>query len=299
MTSKEKAEEYKSVITKLYSIEGRTISYISRLLDINRTTVSKKINEWKLEQAQKQHITPSKQKFINKNRQLIVSRFNNNVTVAKIAEELKINRRELYKLIDLDKAIKKAYTNFSNRNKKQTKIKTEPVKDLSNEIWKPILGYEHYMISNLGRVKSNYRTKNTWYILKAEKNIYSGRLSVQLYKDNKRKILSIARLVGFAFVKGYSDKNNTINHIDGNIENNKADNLEWLSQSDNNKHAYNSLNRTKVRKNKADFKVLIYNNKFRFKTVAAFARFLNKSETQTRRYIENPSKYDMNITLIK
>ena len=45
MTSQEKAEMLKTTITQLYTNEGRTISYISRLLEINRTTVAHKIKE--------------------------------------------------------------------------------------------------------------------------------------------------------------------------------------------------------------------------------------------------------------
>ena len=54
-------------------------------------------------------------------------------------------------------------------------------------------------------------------------------------------------------------------------------------------------NRSVVRNNKSPFKQIIYKNKYEFKTVAAFARFIGKSETQTRRYLETPSKYEIKI----
>ena len=44
MTTEEKAEMLKSTISQLYSKEGRSISYISRLLEINRRTISAKIS---------------------------------------------------------------------------------------------------------------------------------------------------------------------------------------------------------------------------------------------------------------
>ena len=120
---------------------------------------------------------------------------------------------------------------------------------------------------------------------------------VKLYNGTKIKNLQVARLVGHAFVDGYSEKNNTINHNDGNVANNKASNLTWVSQSDNNLHSYKELNRLKVRCKRYNFTKILYKNKYEFKTVAAFAKFLNKSETQIRRYLDNPKKYD--IKLIK
>jgi len=48
MKSYEKAELLKESIFQLYSKEGRSVSYISKLLGINRRTISKKIKEWNL-----------------------------------------------------------------------------------------------------------------------------------------------------------------------------------------------------------------------------------------------------------
>ena len=44
MTSYEKADMLKNTIRKLYSKEGKSISEISRLVEINRKTLSNKIN---------------------------------------------------------------------------------------------------------------------------------------------------------------------------------------------------------------------------------------------------------------
>lgn len=73
MTQEEKIESYKDVIIKLYEIEGRTVSYISSLLDLQRNKLSVKIREWNLVKAQQKHIWPSTQKFINKNKAYIIS----------------------------------------------------------------------------------------------------------------------------------------------------------------------------------------------------------------------------------
>jgi hypothetical protein len=120
---------------------------------------------------------------------------------------------------------------------------------------------------------------------------------VTLYNGNKAKNLQVAVLVAHAFVEGYDETHNTVNHKDGNVQNNVWTNLEWMSQSENNKHAYDKLNRTRVNFRKYHFKKIVYMNKYEFKTVAAFSRFIGKSPTQTRRYMDEPEKHD--IKLIK
>ena len=119
-----------------------------------------------------------------------------------------------------------------------------------------------------------------------------------LYHDGKRKNLKVNRLVGHAFVDGYSEENNTINHINGNIYDDRAINLEWCSQSENNKHSYTKNNRCINRGGGPKYEKVIYNKdckEYEFKTVRALAKFLGKSETQTHRLI----KTDENIQTIK
>ena len=102
------------------------------------------------------------------------------------------------------------------------------------EIWKDIKEYEGlYQISNLGnlisikhnRIKSIVVRKNQRY------------LRVNLWKNGKYKTFSIHRLVAESFLP---NPNNfpVVNHKDGNKLNNKADNLEWCTQSHNVKESY-------------------------------------------------------------
>lgn len=306
ITSDEKAELLKETVYQLYSKEGRSKSYISKLLKINRKTISDKISEWELPEAEPQkHLTPSNQKFLNKNRNLIKSRLDNDIPMTKIAEELKISRHTLYKTFIInDDVLKKAHDDYIRRINDNHETHIENMKnisprqyidntDISDENWKPVLGYENYEVSDKGHIRHYAKRYNAYYILRPTPNKYTGRLYVKLSNDNRSQNLALARIVAHAFVNGYSTDKNTVNHIDGNILNNSASNLEWVSQSENNKHAYNMLNRTKVNHKRYNFDRILYKNKYEFKTVAAFARFLNKSESQIRRYMDEPEKHDI------
>lgn len=105
------------------------------------------------------------------------------------------------------------------------------------EIWKDIEGYEgYYQVSNLGRIKSFQKWKQAScpdeYILKPTFN-NRGYSQVMLYKNTKKKKFLVHRLVAQAFVSNPKNLPH-INHIDENIQNNSADNLEWCTPQYNN-----------------------------------------------------------------
>lgn len=100
------------------------------------------------------------------------------------------------------------------------------------EVWKPIVGYEdYYAVSNLGNVK-NIRT-NT--ILTGDINNIGYR-RVCLYIPIRKRYF-IHRLVAMHFVEGFQE-DLVVNHKDGNKLNNCSDNLEWVTHSENDIHAY-------------------------------------------------------------
>ena len=66
---------------------------------------------------------------------------------------------------------------------------------------------------------------------------YKPHHSGYIYVRVNIKKYALHRLVGLAFIKNVENKL-IVNHIDGNKLNNKADNLEWLTSSENNIHAH-------------------------------------------------------------
>lgn len=308
MKNKDKAELLKDTIYQLYSKEGRSISYIGKLLGIDRKIVSKKIREWDLPEPEtKRHLKPSTQKFINKNRTFIKSRLDRNQSVSSIAEELHCSRDLIQKVaVVYDPILKKAHDDYIRRLHETHEeyvnnlISQSPLQydyeTYTDEKWKRIPGYSNYEVSNYGRIRGFAKRYKRTFLLRQEPNKNNGRLYVRLTNDyGISKNLQVSRLVGFSFVSGYSETHNTINHEDGDVSNNKWTNLSWSTQGENNKHSYDVLHRRKVDHKRYKFRIIRYKNKYEFRTITAFSKFLHKSETQTRRYLDDPSKYDIKL----
>ena len=107
------------------------------------------------------------------------------------------------------------------------------------EEWKDIKGYEGlYQISSFGRVKSlNYMHKSVSKYLSLA-IMSSGYVYVLLYKEGKRKMYRVHRLVAEAFIPNPNNYKE-VNHKDENKQNNRVDNLEWCTRNYN--HNYGTL----------------------------------------------------------
>ena len=117
-------------------------------------------------------------------------------------------------------------------------------KEEDKELWKHIPGFQNE-VSNLGRVRSLTHTAGNGKVYQGKvlKNILtkSGYLNVTLItgSDEEKAVKRVHRLVAEAFCPN-PDGKDEINHRDGNKENNRADNLEWVTRSENEQHAYDN-----------------------------------------------------------
>lgn len=113
--------------------------------------------------------------------------------------------------------------------------------DYSNEIWKPVKGYEGcYEISNMGRVKSLLKTSRS-VIMSPSKNL-QGYYNLSLFLHGKMRRHLVHRLVAEAFIPNQDNKPQ-VNHKNGNVIDNHVENLEWVTAKENMQHAFHVLKR--------------------------------------------------------
>ena len=100
------------------------------------------------------------------------------------------------------------------------------------EVWKDVMGYEGlYEVSSFGDV---YSIKNNKNLKQRQIASYFG---VMLYKNRIKKNKYTHKLVANAFILNPENKSET-NHKDGIKSHNWSGNLEWVTKSENIKHAY-------------------------------------------------------------
>jgi hypothetical protein len=114
------------------------------------------------------------------------------------------------------------------------------------EFWLPVRGYENlYEVSNYGNVRSLDRNVGAkcngsrfqkGVLLKPGKDS-RGYMQVGLNRNGISKMHLVHRLVVKAFIAKDGIRND-VNHIDSNRTNNNLENLEWVTKSENQIHAY-------------------------------------------------------------
>ena len=160
-----------------------------------------------------------------------------------------------------------------------------------SEIWKDIPGFEGmYQVSSLGQVKSLPRTiwNGKGYYVSKEKLLHpntlaKGYFQVELRKDGIRQCFQVHRLVAMAFI--YNPKPigyNQINHINGNKQDNRVDNLEWCNNSLNQKHAWAiGLQKVSGKAGRPKRPVRLYNEResLVFDSISDASKFLGNKRT--------------------
>lgn len=104
------------------------------------------------------------------------------------------------------------------------------------ETWLPVQGYEGlYSVSDRGNVMSmNYANTGMLKLLTLGKR--GNYLKVDLYRDRVKKTFAVHQLVAVAFMGPSNGLQ--VNHISGIGSDNRAENLEYCTGSQNMKHAF-------------------------------------------------------------
>lgn len=138
----------------------------------------------------------------------------------------------------------------------------------------PVNGFPGYIACSEGYIINNI----TGNILSGTKK-KTGYKEVQLY-DEKHEVhhLSIHRVIASAFCEKRAGASE-VNHRDGDKDNNRADNLEWVTHEENLRHAFE----TGLRENDVTPRPVIATNmetgeKVSFSSIYKAARFLGISQ---------------------
>ena len=114
----------------------------------------------------------------------------------------------------------------------------EKIEDIKNEEWREInlqnifnneiINDKKYYVSSLGRFKNSYGT-----IMKNYKVNENGYIRIYIYN----KTFTLHRLVALTFLENPENKEQ-VNHKDGNKLNNSIDNLEFVTNKENQLHKF-------------------------------------------------------------
>jgi hypothetical protein len=162
------------------------------------------------------------------------------------------------------------------------------------EQWLSCPNYEDsYEVSSLGRVRSIDRvsgsrpgiTKGKILTQTANRKKY---LEVRLFKNSKCIPKIVHRLVAKAFIAN-SHNLKQVNHIDGDKSNNIVTNLEWITNSENQKHAYKlGLQPSRIGENNS-------NTKITDKDVTLLKQLYNSGMS----IVEVSSSININVSIIR
>lgn len=160
-----------------------------------------------------------------------------------------------------------------------------PEPDLPGEKWMQIEKYKNYEVSSEGRIKN----KTSLQILSPIH--INGYQCVSLSEKGKGlfKQHLIHRLVVQTFVG--NDDQRIINHIDGNKKNNRLENLEWVTHSENRIHAL-ELGLCDPTKRKIKYCNTETNEIVAFCSMTEASNKLNISRTTISKYVRNNLTWD-------
>lgn len=140
---------------------------------------------------------------------------------------------------------------------------------LEREVWKDVVWYEWlYKVSNMGRIYS-YLSKKIRKVSFGK--FWYGHLSLSDNCVNHEYL--IHRLVAIAFLENKENKEQ-VNHVNGIKSDNTVQNLEWVTQSENQIHALNAWLKKRKKTFQYDMEWNLINT---FNSVVDAGKFLNKS----------------------
>lgn len=146
------------------------------------------------------------------------------------------------------------------------------------EVWKPVKGYNgRYSVSNTGKIKTH---RYGWD--RIMKSAYDNNGYKYVHIINKKK--KIHRLVAEAFIDNPQHKTQ-VNHKNGVKDDNRVENLEWVTPSENQLHSLHILGNKHA--GKPCKKVICVETKKVYNSITEAADDCKTYRSQIRRAIRN------------
>jgi len=108
---------------------------------------------------------------------------------------------------------------------------------MSDIVWRAIPEWQDYEVSRCGKVRRTKPGKRGGFC--GERTPYTcntGYKYICLRQGGRKKALAVHRLVAFAFIDPAPDAKPFVAHLNGNRTDNRAENLAWVSRSENEQH---------------------------------------------------------------
>ena len=165
---------------------------------------------------------------------------------------------------------------------------------MEQEIWKAIEKYPGYEVSNLGRIKS-YKMSKEGRILQGKIN--KGYIGIDFRVDGKTIQDLAHRVVLSTFSPIDGMENLTVNHKNGDRTDNRLENLEWMTLSENTAHARRTLGSGLCAK-KVHIITMQREDKY-FDTMTEAAEFMGVAKGTVSRWANGSRSYEGKARLVE
>lgn len=162
------------------------------------------------------------------------------------------------------------------------------------EKWVKVKGFENYEVSSLGSIRKGV------YILSFPRD-KDGYLKTALRNlEGKRKYLRVHRIVAENFIDN-PDNKPVVNHKNGIKYDNRAENLEWFTISENTKHGFDSLGRLPSHTTSVPIKVIdtITKEEKYFEDMTQAGKYLECTEANVSSYFKRKARIGDKAMLCK
>lgn len=158
---------------------------------------------------------------------------------------------------------------------------SKKVESFPRELWKdaPLrkpTRKTRYEISNYGRIKSVERATENEKVIKGSTSVRGFKLLNVRLEDGSRQSLHIHKAVAQLFVKRPSEDTNIVIHLDFIKDNNRYENLKWVTKDQWKKHLVVNPNFIAARMKQKD------GNKLNASQVKMIKRMIERGKTKKR-----------------